>query len=162
MKIRILAVVACVLLAAAVYAQKVTMDSNRSAPFGSYGRFAWADGTPAPNPLVEQRIHAMVNAELAWRGLTESNTPDLYVATHAVTPQHPQLIVNGFGWDPGAAASVETYAMGTLVVDLYDAHTRQMVWRGVATDSVSDKPEKNTQRINKALQKMFAKYPPGV
>jgi len=57
---------------------------------------------------------------------------------------------------------VETYAMGTLVVDLYDAHTRQMVWRGVATDSVSDKPEKDTQRITKALQKMFAKYPPGV
>ena len=52
--------------------------------------------------------------------------------------------------------------MGTLVVDLYDAHTRQMVWRGVATDSVSDKPQKNTPRINKALQKMFAKYPPGV
>jgi len=162
MKIRIFAVIACVLLAAAVYAQKVTTDSNPSAPFGSYGRFAWADGTPAPNPVVEQRVHAMVNAELAWRGLTESNTPDLYVATHAVTQQHPQLIVNGFGWGPGAAASVETYAVGTLVVDLYDAHTRQMVWRGVATDSVSDKPQKNTPRINKALQKMFAKYPPGV
>ena len=162
MKIRIFAVVACVLLAAAVYAQKVTTDSNPSAPFGSYGRYAWTDGTPAPNPLVEQHIHAMVNAELAWRGLTESNTPDLYVATHAVTQQHPQLIVNGFGWGSGPAASVETYAMGTLVVDLYDAHTRQMVWRGVATDSVSDKPEKDTQRINKALQKMFAKYPPGV
>ena len=162
MKIRIFAVVACVLLAAAVYAQKVTTDSNRSAPFGSYGRYAWTVGTPAPNPLVEQRIHARVNAELAWRGLTESNTPDLYVATHAVTPQHPQLIVNGFGWGPGAAASVETYAMGTLVVDLYDVHTRQLVWRGVATDSVSDKPQKNTPRINKALQKMFAKYPPGV
>lgn len=162
MKIRIFAVVACVLLAAAVYAQKVTTDSNPSAPFGSYGRYAWTDGTPAPNPLVEQRIHAMVNAELAWRGLTESNTPELYVATHAVTQQHPQLIVNGFGWGPGAAASVETYAMGTLVVDLYDAHTRQMVWRGVANDSVSAKPDKNTQRIGKALQKMFAKYPPGV
>jgi hypothetical protein len=34
-----------------------------------------------------------------------------------------------------------------------------MVWRGVATDSVSDKPQKNAQRINKALEKMFAKYP---
>lgn len=162
MKIRIFAVIACVLLAAAVHAQKVTTDSNPSAPFGSYGRFAWADGTPAPNPLVEQRVHTMVNAELAWRGLTESNTPDLYVATHAVTQQHPQLIVNGFGGGPGTAAAVETYAIGTLVVDLYDAHTRQIVWRGVATDSVSDRPEKNAQRISKALQKMFAKYPPGV
>ena len=162
MKIRIFAVIACVLLAAAVYAQKVTMDSNPSAPFGSYGRYAWTDGTPAPDPLVEQRIHAIVNAELSARGLTESNTPDLYVATHTVTQQHPQLVVNGFEGGPVGAASVDTYTMGTLVVDLYDAHTRQMVWRGVATDSVSDKSEKNAQRINKAVQKMFAKYPPGV
>jgi len=48
------------------------------------------------------------------------------------------------------------------VVAVSYTHTRQMVWRGVATDSVSDKPEKDTQRITKALQKMFAKYPPGV
>lgn len=34
-----------------------------------------------------------------------------------------------------------------------------MVWRGVATDSVSDKPQKNTDRIKKALDKMFAQHP---
>jgi len=160
--IRWLLAIAGALLAATAYAHKVTTDANRSAPFGSYKTYGWTDGTPAPTPLAEQRIHGMVGAQLAARGLAESHTPDLFVATHAVTAQHPQLIVNGFDWGLGGTASVETYTVGTLVVDLYDAHTKQLVWRGVATDSGSDKPEKNTQRIDKALGKMFSKYPPGV
>jgi hypothetical protein len=160
MKVRILIPMACVLLATIAYAQKVTFDSNPSAPFGSYKTYAWTQGTPASESLMEQRIHAGVAAQLAAKGLTPTDaTPDLFVATHAVTQDHPQLVVNGFGWGLGGTASVENYTVGTLVVDLYDAKTRQMVWRGVATDSVSDKPQKNAERINKALEKMFAKYP---
>lgn len=160
MKIRMLVPIACVLLATIAYAQKVSVDSNQSAPFASYRTYAWTQGTPAPESLFEQRIHAGVSAQLAAKGLMQVNdAPDLYVATHAVTQEHPQLVVNGFRWGLGATATVQEYAVGTLVVDLYDAKTREMVWRGVATDSVSDKPQKNTERINKALEKMFAKYP---
>ena len=153
--------IAGALLAATAYAQKVTTDANPSAPFGSYKSYGWTNGTPAPNPRTEQGIHSMVGAQLAARGLAESNTPDMFVATHAVTAQQPQLIVNGFDWALGGTASVETYTVGTLVVDIYDARTKQMVWRGVAADSISDKPEKHASRINKALEKMFSKYPPG-
>jgi hypothetical protein len=49
---------------------------------------------------------------------------------------------------------------GTLIVDLYDAATRRMVWRGVATATVTDKPSKNARKITKALAKMFDRYPP--
>lgn len=160
MRLRLLVPIACVLLATITYAQKVTFDSNPSAPFASYKTYAWTQGTPVPESLMEQRIHEGVAAQLAAKGLTPTNaTPDLFVATHAVTQDHPQLLVNGFGWGLGGVASVENYTVGTLVVDLYDAKTRQMVWRGVATDSVSSKPQKNAERINKAIEKMFAKYP---
>jgi Domain of unknown function (DUF4136) len=160
MRLRVLVPIAFVLLATIAYAQKVTFDSNPSAPFASYKTYAWTQGTPASETLMEQRIHAGVAAQLAAKGLMPTDAaPDLFVATHAVTQDHPQLVVNGFGWGLGGTASVENYTVGTLVVDLYDAKTRQMVWRGVATDSVSDKPQKNTERINKALEKMFAKYP---
>ena len=59
-------------------------------------------------------------------------------------------------------ATVQTYTEGSLIVDLYDATTRKMVWRGVATAAVSDKPEKNAAKIDKSLMKMFQRYPPGV
>ena len=32
-------------------------------------------------------------------------------------------------------------------------------WRGVATATASDKPTKNMEKMNKALDKMFEKFP---
>jgi hypothetical protein len=55
---------------------------------------------------------------------------------------------------------VKTYTQGTLVVDLYDGHTKQLVWRGTGTDTASDKADKNNAMIQKAVAKMFAHYPP--
>ncbi len=56
-------------------------------------------------------------------------------------------------------ATVETYEVGTLVVDLFDSSTKEVVWRGVATDTISDKPEKNIKETQKVIEEMFKKYP---
>jgi hypothetical protein len=37
---------------------------------------------------------------------------------------------------------------------------KQLVWRGAGTDTLSDKPETNSAKLNKALAKMFEQYPP--
>jgi len=167
MKMRMLAIMALTLTTAAVvtYAQKVTTDSDPSAHFASYKTYAWTAGTPSPNPLGEQRIHEAVNAQLAAKGMTEvESDPNVYVATHVTTHETKELIANGFGpWGFGGGfgtATVQTYVNGTLIVDLYDASTKKMVWRGVGTATASDKPSKNTSKINKALTKMFERYPP--
>jgi len=167
MKFRIVTALALAsAMAAVVYAQKVTTDSAPGAPFGTYRTFAWTPGTPSPVSLTEQAIHAGVNAQLQAKGLTPVDTkPDLYVASHVTTQQVPELIANGFGpwWGYGGGmASVQTYTKGTLVVDLYDASTKKMVWRGVATDTMSSKPSKNNAKLDKALLKMFERYPPGL
>ena len=165
MKNKIAAAVVIVLTAAVVYAQKVSVDSDPAAPFASYKTYAWVAGTPAPNALNEQRLHASVDARLAGRGLAMNTTaPDLIVATHVTTKERQELIASGFGYGPWwgggyGTTSVETYVDGTLIFDLYDAHTKKMVWRGVATATASDKPSKNTEKINKALDKMFEKFP---
>jgi len=44
-------------------------------------------------------------------------------------------------------------------VDLYDGGTRKLVWRGAAAETVGDKPSKSSPRIEKALARMFQKYP---
>jgi hypothetical protein len=166
MKLRIVSTLAFAsLMATAAFAQHVTTDSAPGAPFGRYRTFAWTPGTPAAVSLTEQRIHAGVNAQLQAKGLTQVNAnPDLYVATHVMKEQVPEVIANGFGpwWGYGGGmASVQTYTKGTLVVDLYDAATKKMVWRGVATSTLSSKPSKNTAKLDKALAKMFEKYPLG-
>src|SRR5262249_32167885 len=162
MKYRIFACLALAMTAAVTYAQKTT-DSDPSAPFGTYKTYAWTEGTPSPNPLGEQRIHAAVDAQLAGKGMTRVDSdPNLYVATHVLTHEQKESGAMGFvrWWGGAFTANGETYVQGTLIVDLYDASTRKMVWRGVATGTASDKASKNTSKIEKALAKMFQRYPP--
>src|SRR6185503_9064222 len=154
---------ALLLTATTAYAQKVSVDSDPAAPFASYRTYVWVDGTPAPNPLNEDRLHMAVDARLALKGLRMNTTnPDVVVVTHVTTKERQELV--GYGaWCGGGygTANVETSIEGTLVVDLYDAKTKKMVWRGVATATASDKPTKNIAKMNKALDKMFEKYPGG-
>jgi len=153
------------LTATVAYAQKVSVDSDPAAPFSTYKTYAWVEGTPAPNPLNEDRLRMAVDARLALKGLRMNTTnPDLIVTTHVTTKERQELMPSGFGYGPWwggryGTANVEAYVEGTLVVDLYDANTKKMVWRGVATATASDKPTKNISKMNKALDKMFEKYP---
>ena len=168
MKIGRLAALALVMSTAAAYAQKVTVDSDPAAPFASYRTYAWVAGTTAPNPLSEERLHQSVDTRLAGKGLAMNTTaPDLIVATHVTTKERQELVANGFGYGPWGfgggfgGATVESFVEGTLILDLYDAKTKKMVWRGVATATASDKPTKNTKKMNEALDKMFEKIPIG-
>ena len=45
-------------------------------------------------------------------------------------------------------------------MDLFDTGTKQVIWRGTATDTVPDKPEKTAEKLNKAVEKMFKDFPP--
>ena len=56
--------------------------------------------------------------------------------------------------------TIRKYTQGTLVVDIWDARTKELIWRGTATDSVSDSPEKNEKKMKKAMEKLFKNYPP--
>jgi Domain of unknown function (DUF4136) len=43
---------------------------------------------------------------------------------------------------------------------MYDAHNKHLVWRGVASDTLSDKPEKNEKILDKSADKMLKNFPP--
>jgi Domain of unknown function (DUF4136) len=53
-----------------------------------------------------------------------------------------------------------TIPKGTLIVDLMDPNQKQLIFRGIATDTLSDKPEQNAKKIDSAVRKIFEKYPP--
>jgi hypothetical protein len=159
------AIVASLLIPAAALGQKVHVDSDLTATLAACKTYAWTAGTLSPNPLTEQRIHDGVDRQLAAKGLTEvTGESDLVVATHVVTVQQRELSVTGFGgggrFGGTGTAQVERYDQGTLAVDLYDSGTRRLVWRGTASDTLSERPERNSAKINKALTKMFRRYPP--
>ena len=72
----------------------------------------------------------------------------------------------GYGWrGMGGWASTSTtvseYTVGTLVVDIFDAKSKELLFRGTASDELSDKAEKNQKKLAKASDKMFKDFPPG-
>src|SRR6185503_20147604 len=84
------------------------------------------------------------------------------------TQKHQTLntFYNGFGggWRWGgfgnATTTVDNYKVGTLVLDMFDSHTKQLVWRGSASDTLSSKTDKNIKNLDKGVQKMLKQFPP--
>ena len=60
-----------------------------------------------------------------------------------------------------ATTTTSEYLVGTLVTDIFDAKSKSLVFRGTATDEISDKPEKNVKKLEKITDKMFKDFPPG-
>ena len=75
---------------------------------------------------------------------------------------------NGYGmggglrWGGMATAQSTTINVGTLVLDLYDPSTKQLVWTGNATKTIdpSSSQEKNQKNLDKAMAKLLKNYPP--
>ena len=67
----------------------------------------------------------------------------------------------GFGDDFGTSTTTEeTYQVGTLVVDLFDTNSKKLIWRGSASDTLSDKSAKNIKNLDRGVEKMFDHFPP--
>jgi Domain of unknown function (DUF4136) len=61
-----------------------------------------------------------------------------------------------------ATATSSTISVGTLVVDMYDRANKQLVWSGRVTKTLdtSANQEKKQKNLDKAMQKLFKKFPP--
>ncbi len=157
----------------AAFAQQVKTDFDHQANFSQYKTYSWQEIKPA-NSLWDARIKNAVDAQLAAKGWTQVDSGG-DVAVVAIktskTQRTLQTFYDGFGGGWGwrrfggggfgdSTTTEQDYKVGTLVVDLYDAKTKQLIWRGSAQDTLSDKAEKNEKNLNKGVAKMFKKFPP--
>jgi hypothetical protein len=161
---------ALLLCANAGFAQQVKTDYDRHADFSQYKTYSW-EKVQTDDPLWVDRIKEAVNTALIAKGwvLAESGG-DVSVVAMEINQNHRSLntYYDGFGggwrWGGGletATTTVDTYKVGTLVVDLFDAKTKKLVWRGSSSDTLSDKSDKNIKALDKGAEKMFEHFPPG-
>ena len=158
------------LLATASFAQQIKTDYDRGADFGQYKTYSWQN-VQTQNPLWVDRIKEAVNAALTAKGWSQVQSGgDIAIMAMEMTQDHQTLntYYDGFGggwrWGGGfgdATTTVDHYKVGTLVVDLFDANTKQLVWRGSSSDTLSDKSDKNIKARDKGVDKMFDHFPPG-
>lgn len=155
----------------AAQAQHVTTDYDKDANFAECKTYQWGKtGQEVKDPLMADRVIKALEGQLAGKGLTkaaEGTAGTCYVAYQAAVKETKGATINtmgGFGWGGrfgGGFGDIQGYTMkdGELVVDLFNSK-KKLMWRASATDSMSDKPEKEAQKIEKAVGKMFEKYPP--
>jgi Domain of unknown function (DUF4136) len=140
---------------------KVVVDYNKDFNFASIKTYGWMKGTPA-DALMEQRIVKAVESQLAKHGVQKTDsTPDVFVVTRVLTRE--DISIRDWGYSPfgwGRDININKYLVGTLVVDILDAKNEQLVWRGIADGTLSDKPEKIEAKIYQVTEKMFEKFPP--
>jgi hypothetical protein len=165
-----LTLIGCALLGAVMFGQTLSYDFDRSANFGGFKTYSWVKGTNPLDAINHQRVMGAIDAQLALKGLARvDHNPDMLVAYHATFDQ--DLRIDGFssGWGGyrfggmrNGTATVDEILVGTLAVDLVDARSQSIVWRGVASKEINPKvsPEKREKNINKAAEKLFKNYPP--
>jgi len=167
---KLFASVGIVLLAAsASFAQQVKTDYDRAADFSRYKTYSW-EKVQTQDQLWVDRIREAVNADLSAKGLTQvPSGGDIAIVAIEMTKNERTLntFYNGFGggwrWGGGfgdATTTVDNYKVGTLVVDLFDANSKKLIWRGSSSDTLSNKSEKNIKALDKGVEKMFEHFPP--
>jgi hypothetical protein len=182
MKRVVLATLAILAVATTAWAQDIRYNFDKSANFAKYKTYKWVENKSGDklDDLTKKDLESAIEAELAKKGLTKSPTDsaDLYLAYTASVSTEKQVNTwdTGYGagpgyygpygyggWSGGSSTSTSyTIYNGTVVVDMYDVSTKQLVWRGAASKEldVKAKPDKRQKNIAKACEKLFKNYPP--
>lgn len=165
----------CVLaltMAAAAMAQQVETTVDRSADFSKYKTFSIEVATSWGNPIGEKNVVEELASALTgkgWSRVTEGS--DVRVLVHGATQEKRQLTTfytggygGYYGWGWGGVGSSTTteseYTEGTLVIDMFDASTKTLIWRGVAQDELKKKQEKREKQATRAIEKLLKDFPP--
>lgn len=172
---RILISIAIAILSARASLAEVKTDYDRNADFGHYKTYSWGQ-VHTQDLLWVDRIKSAVDSALAARGWTEVESGgDVSIMAMEMTQDHRTLNTyydnfgGGWGWRWGggfgdgfgtSTTTEETYKVGTLVVDLFDTNSKKLIWRGSASDTLSDKSDKNIKKLNTDVHKMFEHFPP--
>jgi len=167
------------LIAGACSSIRVSSDFDRDGNFANYKTYAYTEeAQQLPiDDLNKRRIFSAIDKELAAKGFSKSDNPDVWIdlklkaeqkesATATSTPSYYGAGYR-YGWGGGFSTTTinyEKYVEGTLFVDMIDVSKKQLVWQGRAVktidpESSADKREKN---INYAIQQIFTQYPPKV
>jgi hypothetical protein len=170
------------LLLAAVCFGKLKVEFDKKADFTRYKTYQWypprvlmKTGVVEDDDVVAPLIRKAVNRELTRRNMTEVKTGgDLKISSWALSTTVPNIdaiVFPGEGAHPGppvpdpaivfggTAVVVGRYNKeGTVVVNLIDSATSKSAWAGLMTQSYSG-PSELEAKINKAVDKMFDKYP---
>src|ERR1041385_3340891 len=143
-------VISLLFLATVAVAADTKTDYDHSVDFKKFHTFTFkepkrdANGV-VNNSLVMSRIREAVSEQLTAKGMAPAtnNSPDLYVVTHVGAKDMADVdYLPVGGWRHwrwmGRDVVVQRYVEGTVIIDLVEAKTNQLVWRAITTETGDD------------------------
>ena len=170
----ILASLLLFLIVSSASSQKVAVGYDHAADFSKLKTYSWTKGVPAKNPDIDRQIISSIEKQLQAKGLTRvDDGADMLVSYHAaVMPDFESVTVARPGtWGPrtGSTEAAWQVVRGSLIVEMVNPATKQSVWRGNATDTLSNEGpsidvaknlDKSKKKVEKVVEKLFKYYPP--
>lgn len=154
-----------------------TVDFTQFKDFEYYG---WAENSDQIlNRFDKERIEEAFGKEFNSRNLTivEKGQGDIIVSLYIVTQQKTQTTATtssmggyggyygygpGYGWGGGHSTTTFNdydYTEGTLIVSVYDAEKKQLIWESVGKGTINENPQKREANIGKAVAQIMKEYP---
>lgn len=170
----------------AARAQAIRANWSKDAPFSDYRTYAWIPSQQTNHPFYRQYVGEYVNYALQkkkhMRRVLMSQNPDLWVTYHFTTRETTDLDTYGYGFGGGwggwggwgwggmgMGMGGMSYSQtrqvprveGYLTLDLIDARTRKIIWRGEAMeDDVTKSANAEEKQVANSVYKMVQRYPP--
>jgi Domain of unknown function (DUF4136) len=164
-KFALWAMLGCMASAVAL-GQTVSVNYNKSQDFSQYHTYTWAsnNANQIKNSILAQQAQSDINTAMQGKGLQmvqESQNPDVILLASGGMQQQTSYSAWGMRGIGGGMGGItpQQNVIGTLIVDLYDAKTKSLLWRGIAQNTLTNNGSKNSQMVTKAVQKMFKQYP---
>ncbi len=148
------------------FGQTVSVNYNHSQSFAQYHTYAWQidDPNKIANSILAQVAISDTDSALAGKGLSKvdiSANPDLIVIATGGLKQQTSYSAWGMRGIGGGMGGItpEQNVEGTLIISIYDAKQKTLIWRGIGQNTLSNNGNKNQQMVEKAVQKMFKQWP---
>lgn len=169
---------------------QVTTDYSRNTDFSKFQTFSLYQERPAQprdasvnfNQSLDNYLRSAIRQTLSSKGLRfDSSNPDLKVAYDVAVNTEVAVNTNytyppGFGYGysywygyrydygfnnfPATYKTINQYKEGTVVVDLINPDTNELVWRGVGEAAVDMTGGIDQEKINKIVSEILKEYPP--
>ena len=166
---------AVVLFAAPAFAQPPQVQWDEDYDFESVQTYQWAPTSETSladvDPFMHSRIIKAIEFYLTEGGMTAvESEPDVYVTYHTETKTEVRLRSNHFGYgfaDPywggymgpqSTTTRVVEYEKGTLIVDIWDATQKELIWRGWVTRTIPSNPQRAEKDIIKAIDHLVKRW----
>lgn len=164
----------------------VRTDYETTYDFSALNTYAWLeDKAPSNdirinNSLIINRVVNAVNNSLQSKGyeLVDEDKADFHVnwfggIENKIRQDTINIYYGHRGYDsddwgyrgswPGYARTYSyEYKEGTLIIDIADSKSKQLVWRGTGQEYLEDKdtPEEITEGINQIVTEILSSFPP--